>query len=36
LIGKFKIAVDDVKYMFIPTGMKGELVRSGVGWDQKG
>ena len=44
LEGKFKMAAGDMvsirgqvmEYMYIPTGIKGELVRSSVGCDQKG
>ena len=44
LIGKLKIAAGDVisirglvmEYMYIPTGIKRELVRSGVDFDWKG
>ena len=44
LIGKFKMAAGDVisirgqviEYMYIPTGIKRELVRSGVDCDKKG
>ena len=43
MIGKFKIAADDVisirgqvmEYTYIPTGIKGELVRFGMDGNQK-
>ena len=44
LVGKFKMTVGDMvnvsgqvmEYMYIPTGIKRELVRSGVDCDWKG
>jgi hypothetical protein len=40
LVGKFKMVAGDkgqvMAYMYIPTGIKGELVRSGVDCDWKG
>ena len=44
LVGKFKMAAGDkvsirgqvMDYMYVPTGIKRELVRSGVDWDWKG
>ena len=44
LVCKFKVAAGDmvsirgqvIEYTYIPTGIKRELVRSGVDYDQKG